>query len=90
MAAIVTDDDRLAYGPSYETDADVRKRFGIAQDSVAGQGELDTQAALRVMFADLAVFANMHITDGRHKALAMDHLEDALMRFGKAIFEVPR
>lgn len=89
MAAIITDEDCLGWGAPRETDREVRQRFGIAQDSVAGQGELDTQAALRVMFADLAVFANKSITDGRHKALAMDHLEDALMRFGKAIFEVP-
>lgn len=90
MAAITTDEDRLGWGAPRETDHEVRQRFGIAQDGVAGKGELAVQNELREKFAELAVYANAHITDGRHKALAMDHLEDALMRFGKAIFELPR
>ncbi|QNL30022.1 hypothetical protein SEA_RUDY_52 [Microbacterium phage Rudy] len=90
MAAITTDEDRLGWGAPRETDAEVRQRFGIAQDSISGSRELAVQKELREKFAELAVYANSHITDGRHKALAMEHLEDALMRFGKAIFEVPR
>ncbi|WNM75165.1 hypothetical protein SEA_LONELYSOIL_54 [Microbacterium phage Lonelysoil] len=90
MAAITTDADRIGWGDVRESDREVSQRFGIAQDSIAGWGELGVQKELREKFAELAVYANSHITDGRHKALAMDHLEDALMRFGKAIFEVPR
>jgi len=90
MAAIITDEDRLGWGEPRESELEVRQRFGIAQDSVSGRGELEVQQSLRGLFADLAVYANAHITDGRHKSLAMDHLEDALMRFGKAIFEIPK
>lgn len=90
MAAIITEEDRLNWGGIREGAREIYQRFGIAQDSVAGEGELEVQAELREKFAQLATYANSHITDGRHKSLAMDHLEDALMRFGKAIFEIPK
>lgn len=89
MAAIVNDADREVWGPNRETDADIRKRFGIAQDGIAGEGELEVQRELREKFAELGVYANAHITDGRNKSIALTALEDALMRFGKAIFEIP-
>ncbi|UDL15436.1 hypothetical protein SEA_PEPE25_61 [Microbacterium phage Pepe25] len=89
MAVIFSDQDLEAFGLREHAD-EIRSRFGIAQDGGEPSPEqLQVQATIREMIAEVGVYANSHITDGRNKSLALTALEDALMRFGKAVFEVP-
>lgn len=69
-----------------ETEAQITKRFGIAQDGAPSAEQLELQASLRETFAGLGVRINRDIADGREKSLAQTHLEEALMWAGKAIF----
>lgn len=72
--------------PTREDAADVRARFGIAQDSRPTAAQLDYQATVRARIADLAVDLNADVEDSREKSLALTALEEALMWAGKAIF----
>ncbi|UVT31330.1 hypothetical protein SEA_MARCIE_67 [Microbacterium phage Marcie] len=69
-----------------ETPEEIRGRFFTAQDGRPSDEQLEVQAQLRDAFAGIAVYANEKIADSRHKSLALTAMEDALMRFGKAIF----
>lgn len=89
MAVIFGEQDLEAFGLRENAD-DIRQRLGIAQDGGKPSAEqLQVQATLRDMIAEVALYGNSHITDGRNKSIALTALEDALMRFGKAIFEIP-
>lgn len=70
-----------------ESRDDIERRFGIAQDGAPNQEQLGLQSAIRFDLCDLAQTANYRIADSRAKSLALTHLEEALMWFGKAIFE---
>ena len=72
--------------PTRETEAEVRGRFGIAQDGKPTDAQLREQVALKGHIADIAVLINANIEDSREKSLAITHLEEALMWAGKAIF----
>ncbi|QIG59068.1 hypothetical protein SEA_FRANSOYER_58 [Microbacterium phage Fransoyer] len=90
MAVITNDQDRATWGEPRESENDIFARFGIAQDGTRPSEEaLRVQAILREKIADVAIYANAHITDGRNKSIGLTALEDALLRFGKAIFEIP-
>ncbi|UVG34315.1 hypothetical protein SEA_GRASSBOY_58 [Microbacterium phage Grassboy] len=73
-----------------EKSADLEARLGIAQDGSPSPEQLQVQREMQALIYTAMDYGNRHIQDGRHKSIAMEHLEDALMRFGKAIFEVPR
>ncbi|QIQ63637.1 hypothetical protein SEA_NIKE_56 [Microbacterium phage Nike] len=73
-----------------EGSRDIDARLGIAQDGRPSEEQLAVQREMQRLISEAMHYGNGHIEDGRHKSLAMTHLEDALMRFGKAIFEVPR
>lgn len=72
--------------PTREREQDIEKRFGIAQDRPATDAQLAYQANLRADISDIANAINRDVADGREKALALTHLEEALMWAGKAIF----
>lgn len=76
----------LNTGINRETRSDVMRRFGIAQDGRPSQEQLDVQADIRNMIAEVAADINSDIADSREKSLALTHLEEALMWAGKAIF----
>ena len=77
-----------AFGDVRETAYDIARRFFTAANSVKPSAEqLAVQFDIAKAIESLAVYANQHILDSRHKSLALTHLEDALMRFGKAIFQ---
>lgn len=73
-----------------ETRDEINARFGIAQDGRPTDGQLALQADIRQAVTHLAQLVNDMVEDGRNKSLALTHLEDALMRIGKAIFEEPK
>lgn len=90
MAVIDSDEALEAFGLRESAD-DILERFGIAQDhGKPSAAQLQFQATLRDMIGEVAIYANSHITDGRNKSLGLTALEDALLRFGKAIFEIPQ
>lgn len=72
--------------PVRESEAEIRARFGIAQDSKPTETQLAYQADIRAVVAGLAVRINEDVEDSREKSLALTHLEDSLMWLGKAIF----
>ena len=69
-----------------ETEHDIRRRFGIAQDRPAEPEQLGVQRGLRELYSELAVAINGEILDSREKSLALTALEESLMWTGKAIF----
>lgn len=90
MAVIFTETDLEAFGLRENADA-IRERFGIAQDGGKPSDEqLQVQAKLRDLIAEAGLYANSHITDGPSKSTGLRKLEEALMWFGKGVFEIPR
>lgn len=69
-----------------ESEADIRARFGIAQEGKPTEAQLRQQRQLKDYLADIAVIINRDIEDSREKSLALTALEEALMWTGKAIF----
>lgn len=69
-----------------ESEKDVRARFGVAQDGQPSEAQLILQRKVRDTLAAAAVEINGFVEDSREKALALTHLEEALMWTGKAIF----
>lgn len=77
----------LQNGPGRDTPEQLDKRFGIAQDrKPVSPEQLQVQAEIRGLTAQLASYINENVGDGREKSLSFTHLEDALMWAGKAIF----
>lgn len=72
-----------------EKSADLEARLGIAQDGSPSSEQLQVQREMQALIYTAMDYGNRHIQDGRHKSIAMEHLEDALMRFGKEIFAAP-
>lgn len=66
---------------------DIATRFGIAQHGRPTEAQLAYQADIAQVFVGLAQRINADVADGRAKAEALTHLEDALMWTGKAIFQ---
>lgn len=65
----------------------VASRFGISADSVPTSAQLTASKNFRQKVIDLATFIEINIPDGRNKSLALTHLEDALMRGNKGIYQ---
>lgn len=86
---LISEWSEAGYG-ARETEQDIAARFGIAQNGRPSEEQLRVQRIIASKIEDVAQYANRQITDGRNKSLALTALEDALMRFGKAIFEVPQ
>lgn len=68
-------------------EADVTKRFNIAQDGVPTEEQKMAQRRVRTAVSTLAHFINTEVEDNREKSLALTALEEALMWAGKAIFK---
>lgn len=70
-----------------ESAADIRARFGIAQDGKPTDAQLEFQAEIRSAVAYIAAHINEQVADSREKSLALTAFEEALMWTGKAIFK---
>lgn len=82
----ISGQERNAFGRTRESGSQVAARFRTAQDGKPSPEQLEVQKEIAAAIEGIAVYANQRILDSRHKSLAYTHLEDALMRFGKAIF----
>lgn len=70
-----------------EARAKANARFGIAQDGKPSDDQLGEQKLVQEAIASAGYVIERDIQDGREKALALTHLEEALMWAGKAIFK---
>lgn len=70
-----------------ESDTDIQKRFGIAQDGRPSPRELEVQNQLRDLIASAGFLLNNEVSDSPAKSTALSKLKEALMWGGSAIFE---